>query len=167
MGTKIVVMGVTSTGKTLMGSKLAEALHGRFIDGDDLHPQANVDKMARGEPLDDRDRAPWLDRIGRALAGGEGTMVVACSALKRAYRDRIRDAAGPVVFVHLTGPRELIAKRMTRREGHFMPVSLLESQLATLEPPGPGERSIELDIERPPAELLRLAVDRLRARPAD
>ena len=158
---KIVVMGVTSTGKSLIGARLAEALGGRFIDGDDLHPKANVDKMARGEPLDDTDRAPWLDRVGAALAG-EGTRVVACSALKRTYRDRIRHAAGSVTFVHLTGPREVIAERMAERKGHFMPVSLLDSQLATLEAPGMGEQVVTLDLTLNPTAMVRQALDVLR-----
>lgn len=163
MGRKIVVMGVTSTGKSLIGARLAEALDGRFIDGDDLHPDTNVAKMARGEPLDDRDRAPWLDRIGAALAAEEGTVVVASSALKRAYRDRIRRAAGPVIFVHLTGPREIIAERMAGRKGHFMPVSLLDSQLATLEPPTAPELAVEIDISGTPTQIMTELLNRLRA----
>ncbi|MEM7642976.1 MAG: gluconokinase [Pseudomonadota bacterium] len=146
---RIVVMGVTSTGKTATGEALARALGGRFVDGDDLHPASNVAKMARGEPLDDADRAPWLDRVGAALARGEQTCVIACSALKRAYRDRIRAVVPGAVFVHLHGPRDLIAARMAAREGHFMPVSLLESQLATLERPGPDEAAIPVDITDP------------------
>lgn len=162
---KIVVMGVTSTGKSLMGAMLAEALQGRFVDGDDLHPAANVAKMARGEPLDDHDRAPWLDRIGATLAG-EGTLVVACSALKHAYRDRIRAAAGPVVFVHLTGPKDVIAARMANREGHFMPVSLLDSQLATLEAPTDAEPHVTADVTQGPREVLAGILAGLRAIPA-
>ena len=163
---KIVVMGVTSTGKSLIGSRLAEALGGRFVDGDDLHPRSNVEKMARGEPLDDTDRAPWLDRIGAALAEDDGgAIVIACSALKRSYRDRIRAAAGPTTFVHLTGRRDLIAARMAEREGHFMPVSLLESQIATLEPPGADEAVVSLDIDRAPDHVVDRALadlERLR-----
>lgn len=160
---KIVVMGVTSTGKSLIGARLAEALRGRFIDGDDLHPKANVDKMARGEPLDDVDRWPWLDRVGGALAMGEGTTVVACSALKRSYRDRIRKAACDAIFVHLAGPRDVIAKRMAERTGHFMPVSLLDSQLATLEPPSNGEAAVTIDLTRPPVRIIGDILDGLPA----
>ena len=163
MALRVVVMGVTATGKSLIGARLAEALHGRFTDGDHLHPQGNVDKMARGEPLDDRDRAPWLDRVGAALAEGEGATVIACSALKRAYRDRIRAHAPDAVFMHLTGPREVIAERMRRRTGHFMPVSLLDSQLATLEPPGPGEAAFDADITDAPTAIVAHALARLRA----
>ncbi|MEM7488173.1 MAG: gluconokinase [Pseudomonadota bacterium] len=154
-------MGVTSTGKSATGAALAETLGGRFVDGDDLHPQSNVDKMARGEPLDDADRAPWLDRVGAALAEGEGTVVIACSALKRAYRDRIRGFAPGAVFVHLHGDRDLIAARMAKREGHFMPVSLLESQLATLEPPGSDEAAVPVDIADPVEVLVPRIVDAL------
>ncbi|WP_281825311.1 gluconokinase [Jannaschia rubra] len=160
MHRKIVVMGVTSTGKSLIAAGLAEHLGGRFVEGDDLHPQSNVDKMAAGQPLTDEDRWPWLDRVGQAMLG-EGIIVVACSALKRAYRDRIRAVAGPVTFVHLTGPREVIEERMGRRKGHFMPVSLLDSQLATLEPPGEDEDAVTLDLTLPPDDLLAQAVERL------
>lgn len=163
MSIRVVVMGVTATGKSLIGARLAEALQGRFVDGDDLHPQSNRAKMARGEPLDDRDRAPWLDRVGQSLAQGEGPVVIACSALKRAYRDRIRRAAPGAVMVHLTGTRALIAERMKSRKGHFMPVSLLDSQLETLEPPGPGEAAFEVDIALPPTDIVARILDRLRA----
>lgn len=156
-------MGVTSTGKSLIGARLAKSLRGRFIDGDDLHPRANVEKMARGEPLDDADRWPWLDRVGRALALEEGPTVVACSALKRSYRDRIRTVAGDAIFVHLTGPRDIIATRMGERTGHFMPVSLLDSQLATLEPPSSGEASVTVDLTRPPNRIVGTILDGLRA----
>ncbi|WGH78185.1 gluconokinase [Jannaschia ovalis] len=160
---KLVVMGVTSTGKTEVGQRLAARLDGRFIDGDDLHPPANVAKMAKGIPLEDADRWPWLDSVGEALAATEGTVVIACSALKRAYRDRIRDAAGAVRFVHLTGPKSVIAERMKRRTGHFMPLSLLDSQLATLEPPRPDEDAVEADLRKAPAELAAAIVKKLGA----
>ncbi|MFO6463009.1 gluconokinase [Jannaschia sp. KMU-145] len=146
---KVVVMGVTSTGKTETGQRLAAALDGAFVDGDDLHPAANVEKMAQGTPLEDADRWPWLDRIGDVLGAADGTIVVACSALKRSYRDRIRARGGDVRFVHLTGPRDVIAARMAERTGHFMPVSLLDSQLATLEVPGAEEGVVTADITRP------------------
>ncbi|CUH28591.1 Thermoresistant gluconokinase [Jannaschia seosinensis] len=160
---KIVVMGVTSTGKTEIGRRLAYALDGRFVDGDDLHPNHNVDKMARGEPLNDADRLPWLDQIGEVLKQADDTIVVACSALKRSYRDRIRDAAGEVTFVHLTGPKEVIAERMRQRKGHFMPASLLDSQLRTLEEPGPGEVVLKGDITLPAAKLTACILDGLHA----
>jgi gluconokinase len=147
-------MGVTSTGKSSVGFRLADALGGRFVDGDDLHPAANREKMARGVPLGDADRWPWLDRVGATLAGGEGTTVIACSALRRAYRDRLRTSVPDARFVHLTGPRDLIAARMAARRGHFMPPSLLDSQIATLEPPGEDERAVAIDIGQPEAAVL-------------
>lgn len=145
---RVVVMGVTSSGKTSVGIAVAERLGLEFRDSDDLHPQGNVDKMSRGEPLTDEDRAPWLDRVGEALAGSQG-LVIACSSLKRAYRDRIRAAAPDAVFLHLEGSRELLERRMKARKGHFMPVSLLDSQLETLEEPGPDEPVVTVSIEPP------------------
>ena len=163
-GRRIVVMGVTSTGKSEIGARLAARLGLRFVDGDDLHPAANRAKMAAGTPLDDADRAPWLTAIGRELGRAPG--VVACSALRRAYRTRIaRAARRPVDFVWLDGPREVIARRMAARQGHFMPVSLLDSQLATLERPGPDERVVRADLRRPPGWIVGLALPRL-SRPA-
>ena len=160
---RIVVMGVTSTGKSRIGARLARTLGLPFVDGDDLHPQRNRDKMAGGTPLDDVDRRPWLDRIGAALA--ERPRVVACSALRRRYRDRIRRAAPDTLFVHLHGPRDLIAARMAAREGHFMPVSLLDSQLATLEMPGRGERTVRADLRDTPLRIVGGVIEALR-RPA-
>ena len=157
---RIVVMGVTSTGKSLIGARLASALGLPFLDGDHLHPQRNVAKMARGRPLDDRDRRPWLDRVGAALA--ERPRVVACSALKRRYRDRIRAAAPDALFVFLDGPRDVIARRMAARKGHFMPVSLLDSQLATLEPPAWDEASIEADIRDAPRQIVAGLIEAMR-----
>ncbi|MBM2577043.1 gluconokinase [Jannaschia sp. Os4] len=154
---KVIVMGVTSTGKSLTGAMLAEALGGRFVDGDDLHPEANRAKMARGTPLTDADRWPWLDAIGAEMARAEGPVVVACSALKAAYRRRIEAAAGAVAFVHLHGPKAVIAARMAAREGHFMPVSLLDSQLETLEMPGPDECARTFDLREPPEVIVRQA----------
>ncbi len=147
----IVVMGVSGCGKTSVAEGLAAALPAVFIEGDSLHPAANVDKMSRGVPLSDEDRWPWLDTIGRALADilAEGrSVVVSCSALKKAYRDRLRTAAGgPLSFVFLKGSRDLLMSRMAAREGHFMPVSLLDSQLATLEDPSgePGVVTVDID----------------------
>ena len=157
----IVVMGVTSTGKTSVGQALARRLGARFVDGDDLHPAANRAKMAAGTPLGDADRAPWLARVGRVLGAGGSGRVVACSALRRTYRTAIQRAAGrPVTFAFLDGDRALIAARMAAREGHFMPTSLLDSQFATLERPGPAERAVRVPIDRPPEAV---AVAALRA----
>jgi len=148
----VVVMGVSGSGKSTVGAALADALGLRFVDGDSLHPAANVAKMAAGIPLDDADRAPWLDAIGQVLAAGP--VVVACSALKRQYRDRLRAAAPTLRLVFLDGSRTLLASRMAARPGHFMPTSLLDSQLATLEVPGPDEHALTVDVATPVARLV-------------
>ncbi|NKK74567.1 AAA family ATPase [Rhizobium leguminosarum bv. viciae] len=147
----IIVMGVSGCGKSSVGEKLAEALRLAFVEGDALHPAANVEKMSKGIPLTDEDRMPWLDRIGEdikaSLEKSEG-IIVSCSALKRIYRDRLRAAAGGnLFFVYLEGSRALLMKRMAERKGHFMPVSLLDSQLATLEVPTgePGVVTVDID----------------------
>ncbi len=152
---RIVVMGVSGCGKSSVGLALAEALGARFIDGDDLHPEANKAKMAAGIPLNDDDRWPWLDSVGEALA--ESNTVVACSALKRVYRERILAAAPGTFFVHLHGTRELLAQRMNARPNHFMPVSLLDSQLNTLELLGADEPGVMLDIALPIDQLVAAA----------
>ena len=131
----IVVMGVSGAGKTTVGRALAEALRAEFIDGDDLHSDAARAKMAAGHALNDDDRWPWLDRVGAALAGRE-RRIVAASALKRAYRDRIRLRAGPALrFVYLFAESSAIRARVAARPSHYMPASLVDSQFATLEPP--------------------------------
>ncbi|MFT4185059.1 MAG: gluconokinase [Rhizobium sp.] len=135
----IIVMGVSGSGKSSIGEKMAARLNIRYVEGDALHPAANVEKMSKGIPLTDEDRWPWLDLIGRqiaaSLAAGAG-IVVTCSALKLIYRERLRAAAGGhLYFVYLDGSKELLTKRMGERKGHFMPTSLLESQLRTLEVP--------------------------------
>ena len=124
---RIVVMGPSGSGKSLVGASLAAALRADFVDGDDLHSRANVAKMASGRPLDDADREPWLDAVAATLR--RPAVVVACSALRRAYRDRIRTKTAGVVFVELVVPQADLRKRMSRRD-HFMPSSLLDSQLA-------------------------------------
>lgn len=146
---RFVVMGVSGCGKTSVGQAVANGLGARFIDGDDLHPAENIAKMARGAPLNDADRAPWLDLVGAALVGDD-TIVIGCSALKRAYRDRIiRAAGGPVTFLYLAGSRDVIATRLAARTGHFMPPALLNSQFAALEPPEPDETAIAANIDQP------------------
>jgi carbohydrate kinase (thermoresistant glucokinase family) len=151
--TRIVVMGVAGCGKTVVGTLLASNLGYRFVDADDLHPAGNVSKMAGGTPLDDDDRWPWLDIVARTLAEGVG-IVVACSALKLAYRDRLRASAADVTFVHLAGSRELLVQRMRARTEHFMPPSLLESQLSTLQPLEANERGIQVDVTPSPTILV-------------
>lgn len=128
-------MGVSGAGKSTVGAALADLLGVQFVDADSLHPESNVAKMAAGTALTDADRWPWLDLVGRALAGASGSgLVVACSALKRAYRDAIRAAAPGVRFVQLEVARTTLTDRVANRPGHFMPVTLLDSQLETLEP---------------------------------
>ncbi len=154
MPVNIVLMGVAGCGKSTIGAALAPKLGATYLDGDDLHPAANVARMARGEPLRDQDRWPWLDLVGARLAQASGPTIIGCSALKRAYRDRIRASAGDVTFVHLSGSRALIAARMAKRTGHFMPLSLLDSQFAALEPPGPDEGALTVDIDRTSDEVV-------------
>ncbi len=150
-----IVMGVSGCGKSLIGQAFATAIGAPFIDGDTLHPAANIAKMSRGEPLDDTDRAPWLTQVGAALVP-PGT-VVACSALKRKYRDQIRAVAStPVTFLYLRGQRDTLLTRVSNRPGHFMPPALLDSQLATLEPPGSDEAHHVADIEQTPGQIVAL-----------
>ena len=158
----VVVMGVSGSGKSTVGALIATRLGAPFIDGDLLHSKANVAKMKSGTPLTDEDRKPWLERIGHKFADANGhSLVVACSALKRAYRDIIRAAAPDTRFVLLHGPAELLAARLEHRRGHFMPSSLLASQLATLEPLEADEVGFTVDIRELPDELARKAVARL------
>jgi gluconokinase len=164
----IVVMGVAGSGKTTIASGLAKRLEVAFIEGDALHPHSNVEKMAGGIPLTDEDRWPWLRAIGTTMESerreGHG-VVVSCSALKHIYRDCIRSMVhGPVRFILLNGPRDLIALRMAGRKGHFMPPALLESQFATLEPPGADEDAVTLDITGTVEQLIDQAYAAARAR---
>jgi gluconokinase len=160
MTLRVVIMGVSGCGKSSVGEGLAERLSLSYRDGDGLHPPANVDKMRAGIPLTDDDRWPWLDRVAEVLAT-EAPVIVGCSALRRAYRDRLRaGAGGPVRFIHLTGSREVIAGRMAARTGHYMPSSLLDSQFAALEPPGPDE-ALALDIDQPLEAIIIAAAEGL------
>lgn len=160
----VVVMGVSGSGKTTIGALIADELGVPFVDGDGLHPIENVRKMAAGTPLTDEDRWPWLRTVGERLAMSERGLVIACSALRRVYRDAILTEAPATVFVHLAGALEVLRERMEGRSGHFMPPSLLASQLETLEPLADDEPGFVLDIAHPVDELVRQAVDGVRAR---
>ena len=161
-GPKLVVMGVSGTGKSTVGVPLAEAMGARFIEGDDHHPPENKKAMAEGRPLDDAMRAPWLDSLAADIAR-PGPVVATCSALKRTYRDRLREGAGAaLLFVHLHGARGLLARRMSGRS-HFFPVELLDSQLATLEMPDPDELAVTIDVAAPPGAIVRDALAFARA----
>lgn len=151
---RFVAMGVSGVGKTRVGRALAQAIGGRFVEGDDLHsPEARA-KMAGGTPLTDEDRAPWLDRVAAALAEGNPPVVAACSALRRRYRDRLRAGVPGLAVLHLVGDPALIGERLRARRGHYMPPSLLESQFEALEPLGPHERGVSVTVERPVAEVV-------------
>jgi len=162
----LVVMGVTGTGKSTVAGLLAGLLGWDLEEGDDLHPDANVAKMRAGHPLTDEDRWPWLDRIAAWIqvhtqSGTPG--IITCSSLKRSYRDRLR---GPgVVFVHLDGTREELQARLNRRRDHFMPASLLDSQLQTLEPLEADERGVVIPLGGRPRDEVRRVLDRLRLTP--
>lgn len=159
---RIIIMGVSGCGKSSVGAGLSQRLGMPYRDGDDLHPAANVEKMRAGHPLNDDDRWPWLDRVAAVLAV-DAPVIVGCSALRRAYRDRLRaGAGGPVQFVHLAGSRELLAKRMSARTGHYMPLSLLDTQLAALEPPSPDE-ALTIDIDQTLDAIITAAAKGIRA----
>ena len=150
-------MGVSGSGKSLIGAGLARALGVDFVEGDEYHSAENVERMSRGIPLTDEDRARWLrslaGRIREAKEAGSG-LVISCSALKRSYRDILRADAAQLRFVYLKGERELIAQRLAGRRGHFMPPSLLESQFTTLEEPQPDEDAWVCDITRPAQDIV-------------
>lgn len=155
----IVVMGVSGSGKSTVGRLLAERLGVAYADADDLHSAANIAKMAAGVPLDDTDRAPWLDAIAEWITGrGDRGGVITCSALRRRYRDRLRADAPAVFFLHLDGPVELIAARLAARTGHFMPSDLLRSQFEALEPLAPGEAGTVVPIADAPDTIVDLAL---------
>lgn len=155
MAAPIVVMGVSGSGKSTVGAALAQRLRVPFADADDFHPPANIAKMSAGKPLDDADRYPWLEAIGAWLAQRRASGgVMSCSALKRKYRDQLRAHCPGTEFVHLSGSREVIARRQASRPGHFMPASLLDSQFATLEPLGDDERGVTIDVDQSIDEIV-------------
>lgn len=161
----VVVMGVAGSGKTTVARMLARKCEGVFIEGDEFHPPENVAKMAGGVPLEDNDRWGWLDAIAAAACEVDATdtiVAVSCSALKKIYRERLRQGMGEnPCFVLLRGAPDVLAERMSRRKGHFMPESLLRSQLATLEEPDCDENAISLDTAMPPSVLVERAATAL------
>ncbi|MDO8902194.1 MAG: gluconokinase [Phenylobacterium sp.] len=168
----LLVMGVSGAGKTTIAKALAERLGWAFLDADDLHPPANHAKMAMGAALDDEDRRPWLAAVAAWIAARQTEAcpaVVACSALKRTYRDQLRRAAADLQIVFIRAEPELLAERLRRRRGHFMPPSLLASQFATLEPPAPEEGAVDIDAAQALPEIIDAVVSEMvahRRRPA-
>jgi len=165
----LVVMGVSGSGKSTVAGLLAGRLNWPLEEGDDLHPPANVEKMHAGTPLTDEDRWPWLDRVAewihRQVDAGEPG-IITCSALRKSYRDRLRaDDPRHIVFVHLSGTRETVGTRLTARTDHFMPSTLLDSQLATLEPPGTDENALIVDVGRHATEEADEIIERLHLHP--
>jgi carbohydrate kinase (thermoresistant glucokinase family) len=164
----VVVMGVCGCGKSTVGERLARELGALFIEGDAFHPPANVARMAAGIALTDADRQGWLEALAAQLADTRRagrSVVLACSALKRRYRDVLRQGAPDLRVVHLAGDRAMLAVRLAARQGHYMPASLLDSQLATLETPDPDERAITLDAGAPTDRLVQSALTQLQAPP--
>lgn len=160
----MVVMGVQGTGKTTIGSALAARLDVTFIDSDDLHPPANKAKMAAGTPLDDEDRVPWLKVIGATIAANAAagrTTIVACSALKRWYRELLRSSVPDLLFIHLAGQRDLVASRLATRQHEFMPMTLLDSQFEVLEPLARWEAGVQVPVAGTPAEIVAVVVEYL------
>jgi gluconokinase len=165
----VIVMGVSGSGKSLLARGLADRLGWPFLEGDDLHPPANVDAMASGTPLTDEDRGPWLDRVGAWVdeqRRADTSAVVTCSALRRSYRDRLRAGRPGVLFCHVTADPAVLERRMRARQGHFMPPSLLPSQLAVLEPLGPDEPGLTLSSDAGPDDVVSEMVRRLGLRAA-
>ena len=161
----IIVMGVSGSGKSTIGALLAERLGWPFADADGFHPPENVAKMAAGTPLTDADRWPWLDAIAAHIDAARKAgqpVVVACSALRRAYRDRLRAGHGDLLFLHLSGAPEVIAARQAARQGHFMPPSLMASQFATLEDPAAEADAVTVSVKASPDEVVEAALAHLR-----
>lgn len=161
-----VVMGVTGSGKSLIGAALARALGIDFVEGDEYHPAENVERMSSGVPLTDDDRVPWLRSLAvriREARDADTGLVMSCSALKRSYRDVLRAEAGELRFVFLRGTQAVLAERLAGRRGHFMPPSLLESQLATLQEPSADEEAWVCDIRESPQDLIAALVARALA----
>ncbi|MEQ6292452.1 gluconokinase [Vogesella sp. GCM10023246] len=161
----IVIMGVAGCGKSHIGQALAAALGAAFIEGDSFHPPENIALMSAGVPLDDQHRQGWLQSLAAQLAAGHASgSVLACSALKRRYRDILRSADPDILFVHLAGSVEQIAPRMQQRGAHFMPISLLASQFADLEPPAADENALTVNVGEAPDAITQRILDRLSLR---
>ena len=159
----VVICGVAGIGKTTIGQLLARELGWEFYDADNFHPAVNIEKMKTGIPLSDEDRQPWLDRLRQLIEGcvaAQEDAIVACSALKRAYRDRLR-VAGEVRFVFLRASRARVAQQLQQRRGHFMPAALLDSQFADLEEPQPEENALTVDLEGLPRDVASLIKTKL------
>jgi gluconokinase len=166
--TTVILMGIAGSGKSSVTGALLTRLGWPALEGDALHPPANVAKMAAGVPLTDADRAPWLDAIGDWISKREAerqSSLVTCSALRRTYRDVLRRGRPSVWFVHLVAPRDVLEARIERREGHFMPASMLDSQLTTLEPLASDEPGTTLDASSSPDELAEQILGTLRLEP--
>ena len=165
-GKSFILMGVSSTGKTSVGTEVVHRLGIKLIDGDDLHPRANIIKMSEGHPLNDEDRAPWLERIRDAAFSLEHKSeigIIVCSALKKKYRDQIRDGNSNVKFLFLHGSYDVILERMRQRKGHYMKESMLKSQFETLEVPGADEPDvIPIDINAPFGEVVERCIQALK-----
>ena len=163
----VIVMGVSGCGKSVAGSRLAKVLDAHYAEGDEFHSEANIEKMRGGTPLTDEDRWPWLRSIASAIAGWRAdgkNAVIACSALRKVYRDILADGKDDVVFAYLKGSMELISSRLAVRKHEYMPASLLKSQFDTLEEPGETENVIVIDIDKEPEAIVDEIVDRLRAK---
>jgi len=159
----VYLMGVSGCGKTVIGTELAEKMGGTFIDGDDLHPPANKEKMGAGIPLSDEDRYPWFEAIRQSiLATGQRPVIVACSALKRTYRDILRAEQDRAMFVYLEGSFDLIMSRIQERDHEYMPPDLLRSQFETLEEPTADEQVIEMSVQPEVSEIVDRLIDRLK-----
>lgn len=167
MGSPIVVMGVSGSGKSTVGAALSQRLRVPFADADDFHPPANIAKMTAGHALNDDDRYPWLESIGEWLAGHPDGGVMSCSALKRRYRDQLRRHCPGVQFVHLAGTQDVIGRRQASRPGHFMPASLLASQFATLEPLTDDENGITIDVDQDIDSIIETYVMSTASRPTE
>jgi carbohydrate kinase (thermoresistant glucokinase family) len=160
----VVIMGVSGSGKSTVGTELAKRIQVPYLEGDTLHPAANVEKLRAGQPLNDEDRGPWLEAVARSLVDHiDRGLVVGCSALKRSYRRTICQLAPGALFVHLTAPEAVLARRLRTRLGHFMPVALLASQLETLEPLDGREGGMTIDATQPVHEVVNAIIEKLAA----